>query len=497
MARPYREIRDLRAGSAPNGGHSPSAQEEDSVNQQHFDTTIGKRARAAALVRRSSSTLLAMLIGLGLALPTLPPQSASAAETFVVNTTEDQDDACDELGAGDCSLREAIVAANANPGKDTIAFDIPGGGVKAIKPQSSLPAITDPVVIDGYTQAGAQANTAAVGTNAVLRIELDGSEAGLTSGLLVQGGDTTIRGLVINRFGNGFGYYAIELTGEPGNTGNVIEANFLGTDPSGTNAAGNFYGLYLQEGSNGNRVGGSSPAARNLISGNTHDGIELESNDNTIQGNLIGTDRTGTQPLGNGERGIDAVSDANDNRILANTIAFNGDAGVAIGGQFSFGTGNQVSRNSIFANGGLGIDLSDDGPTANDPGDADEGGNNLQNFPVLTAAKTPAKKKKTTIKGALNSRSNRQYLIEVFANAKNGDIEGQTFVGQKRVTTNANGDASFVITVDRKLSGQALTATTTDDDAGDTSELSAPVTVKKAKKAKGKKKGKGKNRKKG
>jgi titin len=387
------------------------------------------------------------------------------------------------------------VAANANPGKDTIAFDIPGGGVKTIKPQSSLPAITDPVVIDGYTQAGAQANTAAAGTNAVLRIELDGREAGFTSGLLIEGGDTTIRGLVINRFGNGLGFYAIELTGEPGNTGNVIEGNFLGTDPSGTQAAGSFYGIYLQEGSDGNRIGGPSPAARNLISGNSDDGIELESNDNTIQGNLIGTNRTGARPLGNGELGIDAVSDANDNRILANTIAFNGDAGVAIGGQFSFGTGNQVSRNSIFANGGLGIDLGDDGSTANDPGDADEGGNNLQNFPVLTAAKTPAKKKKTTIKGALNSQPNGQYLIEVFANAKNGDIEGKTFVGRKRVTTNANGDASFVITVGRKLSGQAITATATDDDSGDTSELSAPVTVKKSKKVKGKKKGKGTNRK--
>jgi len=126
-----------------------------------------------------------------------------AQTTFTVNTTDDIDDGT--CGATHCSLCEAINTANANAGPDTITFNIPGPGPHTIQPTSALPTITDMVIIDGYTQPGATTNTngPGLGINAVLMIELDGSNAGVgVSGLRITAGNSTVRGLVINRFNN-------------------------------------------------------------------------------------------------------------------------------------------------------------------------------------------------------------------------------------------------------------------------------------------------------
>jgi hypothetical protein len=88
------------------------------------------------------------------------------AATFTVTSTNDS-------GAG--SLRQAIDDANNNAGLDNIKFNIPGGGVRKINVTTGFPTISDPVIIDGYTQPGASANTLANGDNAVLLIEIDGS----------------------------------------------------------------------------------------------------------------------------------------------------------------------------------------------------------------------------------------------------------------------------------------------------------------------------------
>src|SRR5205085_1151647 len=107
-------------------------------------------------------------------------------------------------GAG--SLRQAMLDANAEPGTETICFNISGSGVHTIRPASQLPTITAPVVIDGYTQPGATVNTLAAGDNAVILIELDGSlfsGAPSAKGLQITASapGCTIRGLAINRFG--------------------------------------------------------------------------------------------------------------------------------------------------------------------------------------------------------------------------------------------------------------------------------------------------------
>src|SRR6187549_3643712 len=96
---------------------------------------------------------------------------ALSATTYTVTNVNDS-------GAG--SLRQAITDANANAGLDVIAFNIPGSGVHTIVPATALPAITDQVTINGYSQPGASANTngPAQGTNAVILIEIDGTTLG-------------------------------------------------------------------------------------------------------------------------------------------------------------------------------------------------------------------------------------------------------------------------------------------------------------------------------
>ena len=123
----------------------------------------------------------------------------AAADNYNVTNTSD---------SAPGSLRQAILDANAHANAnantpDTISFAIPGSGLQTIIPLTALPAITDPVVIDGFTQTGSSANTMAVGNNSVHLIELNGNGANF-AGLTISAGNSTVRGLVINRFnGNG------------------------------------------------------------------------------------------------------------------------------------------------------------------------------------------------------------------------------------------------------------------------------------------------------
>ena len=192
--------------------------------------------------------------------------------TIVTNTSD--------VGPG--SLRDAIEYANSTIGvKETITFNFPGTGPFIIQPLSPLPAITDAVIIDGFSQPGASAS------GSVLLIGLDGTKAGSGSnGLSVSTDNCTVKGLVISQF-----------------------------------------------------------------SGN---GIQITS-----------------------------------------------------------GSGNLISSNSIYSNGGLGIDLGSDGATPNDTGDGDTGPNNFQNFPVLESVSFSTGS--VTINGSLNSEASKSYTIQFFA----------------------------------------------------------------------------------
>jgi parallel beta-helix repeat protein len=153
--------------------------------------------------------------------------------------------------------------------------------------------------------------------------------------------------------------------------------------------------------------------------------------------------------------------------LTGNTLTANG-TGVAVVGS---GPATALVGNSIFGNSRLGVDLGDDGVTANDPGDADIGPNGLQNYPVVTSAIRDATT--TRIQGTLNSVANAPFTLRFYGSGAchaSGFGEGEVFLGSTAVTTDGSGNASFDVTF--PLTTTHVTATATDD-AGNTSEFSA------------------------
>jgi parallel beta-helix repeat protein len=524
---------------------------------------------------------------------------------------------------GQGSLRQALLDANANSGPNTIIFDIRGEGGHTIQPGSPLPTITRAVTIDGTYQPG---------YNGSPLIEIDGEFAGTgVNGLTIDtpSGATIVKGLDINRFrGGGFSgggirvqngttstsvaiqgdYLGTDITGTAGLgnsigvevfgyngaitiggptadavnviSGNeqygvqlwqartsVIQNNLIGTDVTGTQALGNGIGLYngfgvyvtysspqildniisgnsqygivigdatatiqrnwigidvtgtqalpngrgieisadgvatvrsnvisgnlgdgvaingdentvqgnyigtditgahpLANGGNGitlstyyypsghNTIGGTVANAGNVISGNSGAGISITtSSGNRVQGNLIGTDITGTQPIGNGGNGIIIVASnfahSGDNTIggtaanAGNVIAFNGHDGIMVNGSYQ----NSIRANSIFANGNLGIELVN-------------AGNNNQPAPVITSAVYDGSA--ITIQGTVTGAPNTTVTMDLFASDAAGD--GQHYLGSVSVVIGADGTASFGVTFSAFLSpGQFITATST------------------------------------
>jgi parallel beta-helix repeat protein len=133
-------------------------------------------------------------------------------------------------------------------------------------------------------------------------------------------------------------------------TNNVVQGNFIGTNPAGTAAVGNTFGVYIQDAS-GNTIGGTG-LARNIISGNADDGINIlgsSATGNTIAGNYVGLDAIGTTALGNGDDGINIESPNNTvggtTAGERNVISGNASHGVVIVG--SSASGNKVLGNYI------------------------------------------------------------------------------------------------------------------------------------------------------
>jgi hypothetical protein len=262
-----------------------------------------------------------------------------AALTYVVINTNDS-------GAG--SLRQAILDANAHAGADIIEFSIPGSSVHTITPLTPLPTLTEAVTIDGYTQPGSSANTnpPEQGTNAVLMIEIDGTNVGGNGALKTQGASSsniTIRGIVINRAPGA----AIILFGSGSNL--VVEGCFLGTDPTGMTSIDlyNGEGVLVDIGPTNVRIGGTTPAARNLISGNNYAGIAFGCDSSSggsghlIQGNLIGPDATGA-----------AAPPRNSPGASLGVDLCYGVSNVTVGGTTA------AERNVISGNQGIAIDVA-------------------------------------------------------------------------------------------------------------------------------------------
>jgi hypothetical protein len=250
-----------------------------------------------------------------------------------------------------------------------------------------------------------------------------------------------------------------------GNTGNgilarfcIIQGNFIGTDITGSHALGN-----LLHGISKPGIGNSSVAG-NLISGNGGDGIFASGDGVSILGNLIGTDASGTLPIGNGGAGVHILDLGHIVGGLGagegNVIAFNAGPGVSLTG-IGFA---RILSNSIFLNGGLGIDIEPAGVNPNDPCDADSVDvfSRLQNYPDLTSAVITGGG--VRIQGSLNSTPNMTFLLQFFSNAScdpSGFGEGQTLIGSTMVTTNASCLADFSVVFAVTPSGQSVTATAT------------------------------------
>jgi parallel beta-helix repeat protein len=243
-------------------------------------------------------------------------------------------------------------------------------------------------------------------------------------------------------------------------TGNLVQGNTIGTDVTGTVALNNSSsGVAVLSGSNNSIV-------CNVISGNTQDGVLLRGSSNRVQGNLIGIDGCGAA-LANGANGV-FILGGSDNTIggtaagAANTIAFNNRDGVLVDGS----TGNAIRRNVIFGNGQLGIELVN-------------GGNLMQPAPVLTSAISEGGI--LTIRGTLTAAPGTTFTLEFFAAATSDNEHGgqaERFLASTTVTTDANGYASFEITLAVPVSvGEFVTATATDP-GGNTSQFSpsTPVT---------------------
>ncbi len=332
-----------------------------------------------------------------------------------------------------CTLRAAIEEANATPDVDTIDFDIAGGCATActISPSSALPDIVFGVVIDGYAQPGASSSGTEVGSDAVIKIELSGLAAGPANGLTLSSGVSLIRGLAIGGFsgnaplGNGIvvaasgsriygNYIGTDVTGtidhgnaqsgvvisgagdvrvggvEPadanvisGNrtgilvqgvtgTGDRIQGNYIGTDATGTvRLANDFNGIRVQGGAN-SLIGGTRPGDRNIISGNGNYGIQIDGSaatGNTVLGNYIGTDVTGTVDLGN-TYGVGILGAPGNVIGLAESGAGNvisgNDNGFGSGIAGVFITGATASGNTVQGN-RIGTDAAGTAPLGNKP----------------------------------------------------------------------------------------------------------------------------------
>jgi uncharacterized repeat protein (TIGR01451 family) len=473
---------------------------------------------------------------------------------FTVTTTGDPTGI-----AGTLSLRQAILQANATVGPVIIQFQIAGSinQVFTIAPLSALPALTNEVLIDGTSQQAFNGGT----------IELTGNSVkGAAPGLTLNASNCGVQGLVINDFVLSAGIFigsgasncviqndrigtdttgsvaagnliGVEVLG-PGNTiggvtpaarnvvsgnsqdgvrilggsavGNIVEGNFIGTTADGLAALPNGTGVSIESRATQNIVGGTTSGAGNLISGNTGSGVFAggvsdvpPAFHNTIEGNFIGTDISGTQSLGNRGDGI-TLESTTHNTVNGNVVAANGGNGILIhdivfaNSSFSdfnlvqgnfIGTdlsatlslpnngdgvrvdgslGNQILANSIFLDGGIGIDLIN-------------GGNNLQPAPSIDSVTDTNGSVTITWSLVSPNTPNTPFHLEFFSSSvadPSGSGPGQFFLTSISVTTDNGGQAKGTLVLSGlSASAPFLTATATDMNGANTSQFSAAAVL--------------------
>ncbi|MBI4850705.1 MAG: hypothetical protein HY819_02645 [Acidobacteria bacterium] len=266
-----------------------------------------------------------------------------------------------------------------------------------------------------------------------------------------------------------------------GSDNNLVAGNVIGVDASnGRNQLPNLNdGLRIAASAKSNNIGLGTADTGNIIAGNLGNGITLTgttTNNNKVAGNFIGV-LSNNAARSNGQSGVFITDSADTNTIgPSNVIAFNSRNGITVGATAISNAvvRNKITRNSIFMNVGLGIDLGNDGVTANDPGDPDNGPNNLINAPVITSVTNTGNS--ITVSGTVDLPSGAisGTVVEIFTNTlpvpgsdPSGFGEGQTFVAAPSINATGAFTANFVAAPNAVISALTVDAT------GNTSEFGA------------------------
>lgn len=314
------------------------------TSRAHAPTTSGTTGRAR---RRTVVSILTAALVLALCGP-------ARAAIFTVEVSAD---------SGPGSLRQAILDANDNPGRDVIEFDLEPDDL-VITPESELPPLLGPTDVDAKTQP--EYFGFAV-------VELDGRLVDTGAGLWLSHGDSSVEGLAIYGFNRGI------YLGSGG--GSTVRKCFIGTDATGTTPdLGNTEtGIYVA--SSQNLIGGELNSERNLIVGNGN-GIVLGSlgSDNTVVGNLIGVQLNGETPNGNN---VGISVHGSDNHVgsltagHSNIISGNG-RGVILSGDRNLLVSNFIGiakdGRTAVGNDGTGVSITGSGNTV---GSIIDGGGNV------------------------------------------------------------------------------------------------------------------------
>jgi parallel beta-helix repeat protein len=290
-----------------------------------------------------------------------------------------------------------------------------------------------------------------------------------TIGVYVQGGSNNTIGGTLPSSGNvlsGNSAAGVTVVFNQ-STGNVIEGNFIGTDPTQTMAVPNAIGINVAQAATNTTIGGSAPGAGNIVYFNSTYGVSIsdQSTASLVQGNTI---------FGNGIHGI-SISRASNNTVgglapgAGNTITGNGSDGVLV----DTGTGNLIEGNSIYGHPRLGIELLNHG-------------NLSQLAPTITSASTDTTLNVTFVSGTVFGVPNADYTVDFYYNDNldpTGFGEGQFYLGTITVTTDAGGNASFSTVIDGTMApngaappGTFVSATATDPN-NNTSQFSVGALV--------------------
>ena len=435
-----------------------------------------------------------------------------------------------------CSLQAAIEENNALGTPGTVNFNIPGAGPFVINPPAEFVDVLTRLTIDGTTQPGYSGTPLIVidgtGTAPVDSLDTEGLEfhgAG-ASGSILRGvsisnfvsaieiesaSNVTIEnnyllssnegieifiGATNNTVQNNLisGNITGVLVDGSGTNGNVIQNNRIGTNAAGDAAFANQDGIRINNASN-------TQIRNNVVSGNSSTGIWLTVNATStlIDSNLIGVNAAGSGALGNGLSGITLNNGSNNATITNNTISANGQAGITVSNSSSAniqsnrigtradGSGNlgnadngvriqgtsagiQVRQNTMADNANPGIDLNDDGVTANDSGDGDSGPNGLQNYPLISSANIVGGGN-LNISGTLNSLPSASFTIDIYKNPVN-EQQGRVYLGSTTASTNPSGNANWSANLSVSISaGEWVTVTATHSATNNTSEFSPTV----------------------